>query len=185
MMRTSIRVLVASALAAVISAAPGLGQTLSPDLKAKVDVKIKQLRSWSTDPMLVSAVKANNANPPAGSATMTNEKWKGLTVLDPFVRSFTKNALGQYLKSKKDDQIAECFVSGADGTKVAFLSKTTSLSHRDKDKHRVPMSGKIWIGPVEVDESTGLEQVQVGLPVLDGAKPIGSVVVGLRAAALR
>ena len=34
-------------------------------------------------------------------------------------------------------------------------------------------------GEVEVDESTGLQQVQIAVPVLDGGKPIGSLVVGL------
>jgi hypothetical protein len=61
---------------------------------------------------------------------------------------------------------------------VAFLSKTSSWSHKGKPKHDVPMMGKIWYGTVETDESTGQLQVQVGIPVLDGARPIGSIVVG-------
>ncbi len=171
--------------ALLFSVHPLPGEGLPPDIRAKVEAKAQQLRSWSTDPLIVSAVKTNNANPPAANKTMTNQQWKSLTILDPFVRSFSKNALALHLKEKKDAQIAECFVSSADGTKVAFLSKTTSWSHSDKDKHRVPMTGKTWVGPVELDESTGLQQVQVGLPVLDGGTPIGSIVVGLSVAALR
>jgi len=41
------------------------------------------------------------------------------------------------------------------------------------------MTGKTWQGQPEVDESTGLQQVQVAVPILDGGKPIGSLVVGL------
>lgn len=161
------------------------GQGMTPDIRAKVEAKAKQLHSWSTDPQIVSAVKANNTNPPAANKAMTNEQWKNLTILDPFVRSFSKNALATHLKEKKDAQIAECFVSSADGTKVAFLAKTSAWSHRDKDKHRVPMTGNTWIGPLELDESTGLQEVQIGLPVLDGATPIGSIVIGLNVSALR
>jgi len=182
-MRTQIRLAWASVLAAAFLAAMGFGQSLSPG-KEKVAAKARQLQSWSTDPVIVSAVKAFNANPPAEARGMTNEKWKQLTLLDPLVRSFTKGVLGQYLKSKQDDQMSECFVSGADGAKVAFLSKPTNWSHADKDKHRVPMTGKTWIGPAEQDESTGQVQVQVGLPVLDGARPIGSIVVGLKVSKL-
>ena len=40
-------------------------------------------------------------------------------------------------------------------------------------KHEVPMSGKTWIGTVKLDDSTGLQMIQVALPVLDGVKPIG------------
>ena len=175
----------AAVLAISLHTGASFGQTLRPDLKSKVQAQVEQLKSWSTDPQIVSAVKAHNANMPAEAKAMTNEKWKGLTLLDPLVRSFSKNSLGQYLKSKQNDSIAECFVSGADGTKVAFLAKTSAWSHADKDKHKVPMTGKTWIGPAEVDESTGQFQVQVGLPVLDGAKPIGSIVVGLRVSNLK
>jgi sensor histidine kinase regulating citrate/malate metabolism len=38
---------------------------------------------------------------------------------------------------------------------------------------------------VEVDESTGVESLQVAFPVLDGGKAIGSVVVGLAVAKLK
>ena len=182
-MRSYYAICVAAALCALPAASPG--QSLTPEVKAKVEVKVKQIQSWVSDPSIVAAVKAHNTGAGAEEKAMTNDKWKQLTVLDPFVRSFTKNPLGMYLKTKQTPDISECFVSGSDGTKVAFLSKTTSWSHADKDKHKVPMTGKVWIGPTEVDESTGQLQVQVGVPVLDGGKPIGSMVVGLKVAALR
>lgn len=170
--------------AALLLAGSALSQGLAPELNSKVDAKVKQLQAWSADPAIVAAVKAHNLNPPAEDKAMTNDKWAQLTVLDPFVRSFTKNAVGTLIKGKKDDQIVECFISSANGTKVAFLSKPTSWSHADKDKHRIPMAGKVYIGPAAVDESTGQQQVQVGLPVLDGGKPIGSIVIGLQASKL-
>jgi hypothetical protein len=169
----------AATAAALLLAGTGFSQTIPPEVKANLDKKVKQLQSWSTDPLIVSAVKAHNSNLPAEDKAMTNEKWSKLTVLDPYVRSFSKNPLGVYLKTKKDDEISECFVSGADGTKVAFLSKTTYWSHADKDKHKVPMTGKTYLGPIALDESTGLQEIQVGLPVLDNGRAIGSVVVGI------
>jgi hypothetical protein len=184
-MRLTCKLIATAALTAGVVAVPAFGQALSPELKGKVEARLRVLQAWSADPAIVAAVKAHNANPPAEAQGMTNERWKSLTILDPLVRSFTRNQLGQYLKSKKDEQINECFVSGADGGKVAFLSKTSSWSHKDKPKHAVPMSGKTWTGPVEVDESTGQQQVQIGIPVLDGQKPIGSIVVGLAVTKLR
>ncbi len=146
---------------------------------------MKAVQAWASDPVLVAAVKEQNANPPAEYAAMTQDKWKSLTVMDPFVRSFSKNAAGTFLKSKKDDFIAEAFVSAADGKKVAFLAKTSGWSHLGKAKHDDPMKGKIWQGEVEVDESTGVQQVQVGLPILDGDKPIGSLVVGFNVSKMK
>jgi hypothetical protein len=152
---------------------------LDPALQAKVDAKLKEVQVWAADPAIVGAVKAQNENPPADYASLTQDKWKELSVLDPVVRAFSKNATASFLKTKKDDAVSEAFVSCADGTKVAFLAKTTGWSHKGKPKHEVPMTGKAWQGAVEKDESTGLEQVQVSVPVLDGGTPIGSLVVGL------
>ena len=178
-MHTSTKLWNAAALSSVFLVGTAFSQSLPPEIKASLDNRIKQLQSWSVDPAIVAAVKAHNSSMPAEDKAMTNEKWSKLTVLDPYVRSFTKNPLGIYLKSKKDDRISECFVSGADGSKVAFLSKPTSWTHADKDKHKVPMSGKTYVGPVALDESSGLQEIQIGLPVLDSGKPIGSVVVGI------
>lgn len=161
----------------------GFGQTLPPEIKAKAEAEIQKLKVFETDPEVVAAVRAHNSA--ADQKEMTNEKWKSLSVLDPVVRSFSKNALAEHLRSKKDDTVSELFVSGADGCKVAFLAKTTYWSHKGKAKHEVPMTGKVYVGAVEVDESTGQQQFQVGLPVLDGGKAIGSIVVGLRVASLR
>jgi hypothetical protein len=150
-----------------------------PELKTKVEEQTKKLSFLSTDTTVLEAVIAFNANPPAVAVDMTQEKWKDLTVLSPEVKTFTKNALATYLRGKKTDVISELFVSGANGGKVAFLAKTSNFSHKGKPKHDVPMKGKVWTGSVEVDESTGKQQIQIGLPVLEKGKAIGSIVVAL------
>lgn len=155
------------------------GEALEAGLQAKVDARITAIQEWAKDPVLVRSVQTQNDSPSPDAVAMTQEKWKSLTVLDPLVRSFTRNPAADFLKGRKTDAVSEAFVSDASGAKVAFLAKTSGWSHKGKPKHDVPMSGKVWQGPVEVDESTGLQQVQVSVPVLDGDKPIGSLVVGL------
>ncbi len=183
-MNIQLRAIVALA-AMFVTTAGAFAQTLKPAVKEKVEARLKQIQSWGVDPKLVTAVKELSSNPAPQGKDMTNEKWRGLTPLDPFVRSFTKNSVAEYLKAKKDDSVGEMFASAADGSKLAFLTKTTYWSHKGNQKHEAPMKGKTWIGRLEVDESTGYQMVQVAFPVLDGGKPIGSVVVGLKAAALR
>jgi hypothetical protein len=165
-------------VAALTSTAPG-AEGLDPALQAKIDAQIKQIQAWASDAVIVKAVKAQNASLAPEYAGMTQDKWKSLTVLDPLVRALSKNDVGQFLKSKQVGAVSEAFVSDAAGQKVGLLSKTTSWSHKGKPKHEVPMTGKTWQGAIEVDESTGLQQIQVAVPVLDGDKPIGSLVVGL------
>ena len=171
----------------LICVSAGLGQA-PPEIKVKLDAKIKQLAAFSTDSEIVKEVKAHNAAPAsAEAAAMTNDQWHSLTVLDPFVRASAKTPLSEYLKAKKnaDDMIAKVFVSGADGSKVGFDAKTEHWTHKGMPKHEVPMTGQTWIGSVKVDDSTGQQLIQVGVPVLDSGKPIGSIVFGLRVDKLR
>jgi len=156
-----------------------------PDLQAKLNARMQAVKALAASPAVVAAVQAVNAKVPSDYAAMTEAKWAELSVLDPFVRAFTQNQAAASLKSGKSPEVAEAFVSAANGMKVAFLSKTTSWSHKGKPKHDVPMAGKTWQGTVEVDKSTGQQQIQVAVPVLDGGKPIGSLVVGLSVSKLR
>jgi hypothetical protein len=159
--------------------ATALRAELEPEQQAKVDAKVAVIKAWAAEPAIVDAVAAHNSQLPADHAAVTQDKWKSLSVLDPFVRSFSKNPAGEFLKSKKDAWTTEAFVSDAKGLKVAFLSKPTSWSHSGKPKHDVPMTGKTWQGTIETDESSGLQQLQVAVPVLKDGQPIGSLVVGL------
>lgn len=152
---------------------------LDPAAQTKISAKLVEIKTWAADPVIVGAVVAQNAALPPEYAAMTQEKWKALTVLDPFVRGFAKNPAGVFLKSKKAAWVGEAFLSDAKGVKVAFLSKPTNWSHAGKAKHDQPLSGRDWEGSVELDESTGLQQLQVAVPVLKDGAPVGVLTVGL------
>ncbi len=154
-------------------------QSLTGEQKAKIESYLKDFGALGSDPVVVKAVRDFNAAPPVEAKGMTEAKWASLSVLSPEVKVFAKNALADYLKTKRTPVMAELFVSGANGSKVAFFAKTTNFNHAGKPKHDVPMSGKTWTGPPQLDESSGKVSVQVSFPVLDGAKPIGSIVIGL------
>ena len=154
-----------------------VAEPLSPDQRSAVEAKLAVVKTWGSAPEVVEAVKAA---PPAWAATMDQAQWTALSILSPEVKELSKNALAVWLRGKKEAAVSEAFVSRSDGTKVAFLGKPTSWSHKGKPKHDIPMTGKTWIGEIETDESTGLKQVQVSFPVLDGGKVIGSLVVGLQ-----
>lgn len=160
-------------------------QGTDPVLQAKIDARMAVVKAMAADPVVVQAVKTTNATARPEYADMTQEKWAGLSVLDPLVRPFTQNDVAKVLKTKKVDEMSEAFVSAASGVKVGFLSKPTNWSHKGKPKHDVPMTGRAWQGVMEMDESTGMQQIQVSVPVLDGGKPIGSLVVGLAISKLR
>src|SRR5687767_11422035 len=101
-------------------------EALSPELSKKLDAKIPEFQAWGKDPVVVNAVKAHNSSPSADAKAMTQEKWKTLSILDPFAKTLTKNDVTNFIKGKKNILVVEAFVSGADGTKVAMLAKTSS-----------------------------------------------------------
>jgi hypothetical protein len=173
------------ALTSVYAVSPACAEELSARTKARVEAKLVEIKAWAASPVIVQAVKARNSAGAGAYKEMTQAKWKMLSVLDPVVRAFTRNEVGLFLKSKKDPAVSEAFVCCADGTKVGFLTKTTHWSHAGKPKHDQPMKGEIWRGPLEVDDSTGVQQMQVAVPILDDGKAIGSLVVGLEVSKLK
>ena len=163
----------------------GSSAELSPESASKVDALVQTAAKWAADPVVVNAVKARNAAAPANLADMNQAKWSALSVLDPILRELSRNDAAKALRAVKQEAVTEMFLNAADGTKVALLAKTTSWSHKGSGKHDVPMKGESWKGSVEIDDSTGMEQMQVAVPVLDGGKPVGSLVIGIGLANLR
>jgi len=158
---------------------------LDPAIQAKIDGQVKLAQELAANPIVVGAVKAQNAALPPEFAAMNQDKWKSASVLDPVIRKLSKNEAADYIRSHKDAAVSESFLNDAEGMKVGFLGKTSAWCHKGKPKHDVPMSGKSWQGEVEVDASSGVQQVQIAVPVLDGGKPIGSLVVGLALSRLK
>lgn len=159
---------------------------LSAAAKAALGKETQTIAGWASAPEIVAAVKEQNAKGPL--AGMDNEKWKAVKRSDPIVKSFQDSPAGQFLAGKVSagkGLYAEAFLSGAQGEKVAFVSKTSAYIHKGKPKFDQPFTtGKPWQGPVEFDESTQSYTVQVAVPVLDGGKPIGVLVVGINTAVL-
>jgi len=165
-----------------LAAAFCFADEIPADIKPLLDKQIEGIQKLSIDKTIIAAVKKYNEAP---ASSMTNDNWKKLSLISPEVKQLVKSDIGKYLKSLKTPVITEMFLNGADGGKVAFLSKTSSWNHKGKAKHDVPMKGETWIGPMEVDDSSGAKQIQVGIPVLDDDKPIGSLVIGFGVAEMQ
>jgi hypothetical protein len=157
----------------------GANAFAADDVAAKLAPTIEKAKAWAADKTIVEAVKKANSSPDAKYKDMTQDKWKDLKVIDALVKKLTKNPAAEAMKKLKTETVSEAFISAADGTKVGFLAKTSGWSHKGKAKHDDPMAGKVWIGKVETDESTGVQQIQFGVPIMDGGKVIGSLVVGV------
>jgi hypothetical protein len=171
-MKTSLALLMSLVVVAALNGAPAVVQT---DLSAQKKI----VTAWAADPVIVAAVRTQNAKGPL--AGMTNASWKALPATSPVVQGFMTNPAGVLLTKqvKANAMFTEAFLNGAKGEKVAFEHKPTSYLHAGTPKFDVPMTGKDWQGEHELDESTKAEATQIAVPVRDGDKVIGVLVVGV------
>lgn len=157
---------------------------LSPDEQRKLNAIKEEVFEIAKDEFIIQAVQKWNHKMPPQVQDLTNAKWRALSVRSEIVKSLLNNEASRKLKNYQKPYMTEMFLSGKEGTKVAFLEKPSSWSHKGKEKHELPMSGKIWQGPLEFDESAGINQVQIAVPVYDEKVPIGSLVIGVSIARL-
>ena len=155
---------------------------VTPVVQTELEKQAKVLATWAADPVVVAAVKEQNAKGPI--AGMDNTKWKAVRRSDPIVQALVGNAAGQLLRKKIDASngtLDKAFLNGAQGEKVAFAEKTISYIHKGQDKFDVPMStGKAWqMTKPWFDESLQGYAMQVAVPVMDGGKAIGVLVASV------
>jgi hypothetical protein len=148
--------------------------------QADLSAQQKTVAGWAADPVIIAAVKAQNAKGPLPG--MTNASWKALPATSPDVQAFMTNPAGMLLARQvkaSNGMFTEAFLNAAKGEKVAFEHKPTSYLHAGTPKFDVPMTGKAWQGEHEFDDSTGAEATQIAVPVRDGNTVIGVLVVGV------
>src|SRR4051794_3485745 len=118
-MKTFVSLLSSCVVVAALSTS-GASAWIQSDLSAQKKI----VASWAADPVIIAAVKAQNAKGPM--AGMTNDSWKALPATSPVVQAFMTNPAGALLtKQIKDSKgmFTEAFLSGAKGEKVAFEHK--------------------------------------------------------------
>jgi hypothetical protein len=169
------------ALGLIAAVAHAASFEMTPAIQAELDKQKVIVAGWAAEPAIVNMVKQQNTQGPL--AGVDNPKWKTTRRSDPMVKEFQANPAGQLLKAKVEGSggaFNEAFLNGSKGEKAAFYEKTTSYIHAGQAKFDVPYgSGKSWQGKPEFDESSQTYAIQISVPVLDGGKPIGALVVGV------
>lgn len=154
---------------------------LSDKIQNELNKRKTEVSEWAADAVIIKAVKEQNAKGPI--AGMDNAAWKLARRDDSVVLALQQNPAAKFLKDRiRRDGSAfnEAFLCGALGEKVAFCEKTSFYNHAGIPKFDVPFKkADAWQGPPEFDESSQTYAIQLAVPVLDGGKPIGVLVVGV------
>ena len=156
-------------------------------LQEVIKDKIAGVKKMSSHSLIVKAVKEQNAK----SITMADIKmrdtdWKASKELTPFKVSLQKTPVGYYLKRKVElnkSIYSEAFLTDNQGANVTAFPATSDYWQGDEDKWSKSFNsgnGKIYIGEVELDESSGSYATQISAPVISDGVTIGVLVIGIK-----
>jgi len=165
-----------------LTVAAQAGEKASPKI---VDYAHNKLVKWGTDPIIVQAVKNENAKGKTlDQIKELDKKWMATPGIDDFMKSLMDSPCGKHLQKlqKSAPYYAEIFVMDNQGANVCMSEKTSDYWQGDEPKFIESFkggAGAVHISDVVFDKSTQAYLVQVSFPVKDGGKVIGAVTVGI------
>jgi len=155
------------------------------ELEGLLKVKIRTVQHLALNPVLVRATRQQNrVGLTLDEIKRRDDAWRGSKELTPFKRSQQESRAGKLLKRFVDRSVSfnEAFLTDVQGANVAAYPATSDYWQGDEDKWIESYRGgdsRIFIGPLELDDSTQTYAVQISAPVLDRDRSIGILVVGV------
>lgn len=168
-----------------------------PMQQAMQSVLEDNIMNWANDPLIISAVQAQNVETAAYDAAKIDELdrlWRGFigNTDAEIITAVLQNATADFLRmqvAQSNGAITEVFIMDARGLNVAASQATSDLWQGDEAKFQ----DTFLIGPtavhysdIELDDSTQTVQGQVSMTLVDqdtGA-PVGAITVGINITAL-
>ncbi len=150
-----------------------------------VDLGKSTLAEFGTDPIIVAAVKAENAKGKTlDQIKELDKKWMATAGVADYMKALMDNECGKYLRKIQASApyYAEIFVMDNQGANVAMTDKTSDYWQGDEAKFTKSYSagnGAVFVDDVKFDNSTQAYLVQVSVPVKDGDQVIGAITFGI------
>ncbi|NWF91503.1 MAG: cache domain-containing protein [Syntrophaceae bacterium] len=150
-----------------------------------IDFAHSTLAKYGTDPIIVKAVKAENAKGKTlPQIKELDKKWMATPGITDYMKALMENECGRYLRQIQASApfYAEIFVMDNLGANVAMSDKTSDYWQGDEAKFIKSYNdgkGAVFVDDVKFDDSTQAYLVQVSVPVKDGNKVIGAITFGI------
>ena len=177
------KLIIAIACLFFISAA---GTALAEQAPQKiVDLAQSKLAAIGTDPVIIEAVKAQNAQSMTLDQIKTKDaEWKGTAGVADYMQALMDSKCGKHLADMVDASgyYSEIFVMDNQGANVCMSDKTSDYWQGDEAKFQKSFNngvGAVFVDEVEFDDSTQAYQVQVSVPVKDNGDVIGAITFGI------
>ena len=156
---------------------------MAEDVPASVTALIPVIKKWGEDPILIAAVKEQNAKGATLEQIQKRDKeWMAATGMDDQMKAIMKNAGAQELDKLEATKpyFFESILMDNLGANVSMTNKTSDYWQGDEPKFTNAFKvGGVDIGKSKFDDSAKAYLIQVSVPVLDGGKPIGALCVGI------
>ncbi len=149
--------------------------------------KIGGVVKMGSHSLIVKAVREQNAKKMSlESIKKADDAWKSSKGLTPFKISLQESPVGNFMKRKmrlNKSIYSEAFLTDNQGANVTAFPATSDYWQGDESKWTESFNngdGKVYIGEVELDESSGAYATQVSVPVNHQGKTIGVLVIGIK-----
>ncbi len=173
------------ALCALVATASAQQDISESELEELLRVKVRTVQHMALNPLLIRAVRQQNASGLTLEEIARRDKaWRATKELTPFKLSLQTSSAGRFVKQQiqRSTSFNEAFLTDNQGANVAAFPATSDYWQGDEDKWSNSFnggSGRVYIGALELDESTNTVAAQVSAPVLDRGTTIGVLVVGV------
>lgn len=178
-------------LFALLLLSPGLMQAQDANLSQQeiedlLGVKIRFATHMAFNPDVIRAVEQQNVqNLSLTEIKNRDEEWKnaGDTPI-ALIREISRNDVAKYFQRRVENNTAidEVFLTDNKGANVAAYPPTSDYWQGDEEKFTLSYNsgnGKVFIGPLEFDESTNKTLVQISAPIVSDEQTIGVLVLGV------
>lgn len=167
-----------------------VSSSMAEEVPATVTAIIPVIKKWGEDPVLVAAVKEQNAKGFTLEKIQKRDKeWMANSGLDDDMKAMMKSAAALELRKLEMTKpyFLESFLMDRLGANVAMTDKTSDYWQGDEPKFVNSYkngAGGVDVGKSQYDESAKAYLIQVSVPVVDGGKAIGAITVGINLDAL-
>lgn len=156
------------------------------EIEDLLSVKIRFARHMALNPSVIRAVESQNSQTLAlAEIKRRDDEWKNAgDLVTPLIRNITTNPVARYFRRRVDNNSAidEVFLTDNQGANVAAFPPTSDYWQGDEEKWTASYNngnGVVFIGPLEFDESTQKNQVQISAPIISQDQTIGVLVLGV------
>ncbi len=155
------------------------------ELQDLLKVKVRTVQHLALNPTMIRAVRRQNAQKLRMSEIEARDQaWQEDDGDPQFKWTLQENPAGRFLRRHVADNPSfnEAFLTDNQGANVAAFPPTSDYFQGDEEKWSASYnagSGRVFIGPLEYDDSTQVYAVQISAPILDRGATIGVLVVGV------